>query len=59
MQANIAPDSLQYTVQAHTLHAENDHPGIEQLLASSCQASVVEGYVRVMNEKVVDGTCKM
>ena len=58
MRADIALDSLQYMVRAHTLHAENDYLGTEQPLASSCQASEVEGSVKVTNGKVVDEICK-
>jgi hypothetical protein len=56
--ANIALDSLQYMVQAHIQHAENGHLGNKQPLASSCQASEIEGYKKVMNDKVVDEICK-
>jgi hypothetical protein len=59
MQANIALDSLQCMVQAHTPHTENDHLGTEQPLALSCQASEVEVYETVMNEKVVDKICQL
>ena len=58
MRANIAPDSLRCTVQAHTPHAESGHLGTEQLLALSYQASEVEECGKVMNGKVAGETWK-
>jgi hypothetical protein len=45
-------------VQAHIQHAENGHLGNEQPLVSSCQASEIEGYGKVINDNVVDEICK-
>jgi hypothetical protein len=58
MRANIAPDSLQCMVQAHTPHAESGHLGTKQPLALSYQASEIEECGKVMNGKVAGETCK-